>query len=183
MKAITPQQSTLTRQLSPENTALFRDDIKYLRSILNPDQSGKINEEQLFSGIIEERVKVLKGTAIATKFHELFEKAKTRIGKQANAIENAARRALKNLVKDGTLTSKQAVKIHSEAFAAAQIDTNQATLFDSTGGPKDPTVAVKLVDQAVNTAIDRLNEFDSGKATAQSRQIIAVKHTPGSIVQ
>lgn len=155
--------------------ASTRDDIKYLRSTLTPDRAGKVNEEQLFAGIVEERVKISYGSEVASKFHERFVLAMSRIGKKSNVVENAARRALRFLVKHDLLTEKAATKIHSQAFAAAQIDNNAKTLYDSIGSGKDTTIATKNVDLAVSTAIYRLNTFDSGKSTAPDRKIIEVK--------
>ena len=177
MKVSAENHTHLANQLknaAVNNAALPRDDLKYLRSVLTPDKAGLVNEEQLFAGIAEERIKISKGTDIATRFHERFELAKSRIGKKANVIENAARRALNFLTKHGLLSSKEATKIHSEAFAAAQIDENKDKLFDSIGGGKDTTVATKNIDQAVNLAADRLNAFDSGNTSAQTRVITEV---------
>ncbi|MBN8550335.1 MAG: hypothetical protein J0M12_13550 [Deltaproteobacteria bacterium] len=153
------------------NAASTRDDIKYLRSVLKPDKNGMVHEEQLFAGIVEERVKISLGSDVATKFHERFELAMSRIGKKSNVVENAVRRALKFLVKHDLISQKQAVKIHSEAFAAAQIDSNKEMLFDGNGGANDKTIATKEVNLAVNTAIDRLNAFDAGKVNSPERKM------------
>lgn len=157
------------------NSSSPRDDSKYLRSVLTPDKEGKINEEQLFAGIVEERVKVTMGVDIAKKFHERFELAMSRIGSKANVVENAVRRALKFMVKSDLLSQKQALKIHSEAFAAAQIDDNKTLLFDSIGGGADKTVAVKEMNRAVEVAIERLNAYDSGKVRPQEREMTEVR--------
>lgn len=170
INSVTPSPQSAT---SP-STGTY-DDVKFLRSRLTPDAAGKVNEEQLFAGIIEERIKISVGTPVAAKFQALFQTARAQIGNRANATENAARRALQTLIRDGSLTKQQALKIHSEAFAAAQLDKNQEVLFDSTGGKKDRSVAVAAVDDAVARAIRQLNAFDSGKAVATTRPIVEVK--------
>ena len=71
------------RYLQPLGTAKLsvagdspRDDVKFLRAALVPDADGKINEEQLFAGIVEERLKIRRGRAIAGRFRTLFDEAK-----------------------------------------------------------------------------------------------------------
>ena len=166
--------AALSNTATLARTERIYDDAQYLRSRLSPDSKGNVNEEQLFAAIIAERIKVTVNPAVAEKFEVAIEKARKAIGKRANAEENAARRALNELVKSGTISKTGAQKIHAEAFAAAQLDKNPEKLFDSTGGKKDRTQATAPVDIAVQNAIKALNRFDSGKETATPRAIIEI---------
>lgn len=160
-----------------------RDDVKYLRAALVPDADGKINEEQLFAGIVEERIKVRRGGEMAGRFRALFDAARASMGRTANAIENSARRALNALTQEGQLSATEAVTIHSEAFAAAQLDAEEESLFDSIGSRRDKTVARKEVDAAVAGAIARLNDLDAGRSTSKRRPVLEVKYQAGGIGQ
>jgi hypothetical protein len=143
------------------NTFSFED---ILNNLMPTGQQEKINEEQLFSVLIEERLTTLKGAEAASAFHQRFETYKTELSRNDGYIpeEDAARAALKDLVKEGVLSTEDAEKIHAQAFQAAQIDNNTAALYDSFGS----TMAVTMVKLALQSSSEKMSLFDSGKLDA-----------------
>jgi len=80
--------------------------------------------------------------------------------------EQAANEALDALIATGTLNREEATAIRSEAFAAAQLDSNLAALYDSRGGGKDPTIAVATMEEALLKARIMIEKFDNGEQEA-----------------
>lgn len=139
-----------------------------VRGLLKPDQANNVNEEELFAALVQERVYSLKGQEAGDAFKATFEKSK-----MENAglngyvfLENAARDALKEYQSSGALTAEEADRIHSEAFRAAQLDSNHTALFDGHGGPNDPTRAVASIDAALTAAGALLAKYDAGSEEA-----------------
>ncbi len=139
-----------------------------LKQVLHLEDGNKVSEEELFAGIIQERIKALKGDEGLAKFQEYLgaEKAARTRPDGMIAVEDAARAALKSLVKDDTLTQAEGDKVHAEAFGAAQLDDNLQALFDGRGGPNDPTMAVAQLESALKTAKSRLNAYKTGTESA-----------------
>ncbi len=122
-----------------------------MRAVLTPNSSNEVSEEELFAAMIQERVSSVKGEAGLKQYQELFEKEKMQRKYSDGSVqmEAAARGALRNMLKAGGLTTEEADQIHSEAFAAAQLDDNKDQLFDGKGGPNDPTRAVATMESAL----------------------------------
>jgi hypothetical protein len=135
-----------------------------LGNLLPANQKENINEEQLFAALIEERLTTLKGTESAKAYHQLFTSYQESMvyAKGSPKIEEAARAALSDLVTKGTLTTKEAEKIHAQAFRAAQIDGNSKALYDSFGN----TMAVTMVNLALAASKKLMAQFDSGEVQA-----------------
>lgn len=124
----------------------------------------KVNEEQLFSALLEERLTTLKGTELASTYNQYFEDHKSQMTTADGYIpvETAAREALRDLVEDGSLTMEEAEEIHAQAFQAAQFDSNKGALYDSFG----TTMAVTLVEMAMQSSSAMMASFDSGELDA-----------------
>jgi hypothetical protein len=143
-----------------------------LKAFLSPDKSNKVSEEELFSALVQERIKKTKGESALSEFKGLFESAKKRLQKPNGFIpvEDAAKEALKEFRDAKKITKEEADSIYSQAFAGAQLDQNKEALFDGRGGPNDPTIAVADMEQALLLSGALIGKFDSGaeKVTART---------------
>ncbi|RMD88141.1 MAG: hypothetical protein D6808_00185 [Candidatus Dadabacteria bacterium] len=139
-----------------------------LRSLLKPDGANKVNEEELFAAILQERIKKLKGEDAAKKFSEFFNnnKAEMRRADGYVPVEDAARKALNQMVESGELSTDEGERIHAQAFKAAQLDDNKDALYDGRGSGSDPTIAVSDMEAALVSSRVMIEKFDSGEADA-----------------
>lgn len=144
-----------------------------LKAFLAPDQSNKVSEEELFSALVQERIKKTKGESALSEFKTLFESAKQRLRKPNGfvPVEDAAKEALKEFRDTQKISKEEADTIYSQAFAGAQLDQNKDALFDGRGGPNDPTIAVAEMEQALLLSGALISKFDSGAETATTRML------------
>jgi len=150
---------TISTQDTAQSSSAFD---ALLTKIIAPSGQGEVNEEELFAGLIQERIVKLKGNEAGDSYANKLASTKASNG----SLEEAARGALKELIADGTLTGDEASIIHAQAFKAAQLDDNADTLFDSRGGPNDPTIAVAQLEAALLSARTMVEKFDSGEEAA-----------------
>jgi len=139
-----------------------------LSSVMQPDQANQVNEEELFAAIIKERISTLKGEDAATQYHTILTQRNTELTAINGypCAEQAGNEALDVLVFTGVLTTEEATAIRSEAFAAAQLDSNLTALYDSRGSGEDPTIAVASMEEALLKARLMIEKFDSGELEA-----------------
>lgn len=151
---------------SPSAQALSFSEI--LNGMLSPDAQGQVNEEDLFSALIDERLTSLKGETVATAYTDRFAANQNELitATGRTSVEDSARKALKSLMEDGLLSQGDAESIHAQAFKGAQLDDNATALYDSLGSSYDNTIAVTLVEMAIQSAASKVTSFDSGKADA-----------------
>ncbi|MCB0320083.1 MAG: hypothetical protein KDD60_04100 [Bdellovibrionales bacterium] len=137
-----------------------------LRALLSPDSSNQVNEEELFAGIIQERLDSTKGTGAAEDFAFQFAQHKDELARPdgLTSVEKAANRALKDMVTAGHITSEEATEIRTTAFQAAQLDSNTSALYDGRGGPGDPTIAMAELETALQRASAAMAALESGAA-------------------
>lgn len=168
-----PLTRTVARATEEKPSAATDDFTKLMQDILSPGTDNKVSEEDLFAGLIQERIKALKGEEALTKFKKLFDEEKASNTKKDGYIpvEVAARSALKRFVASGELTKEEGDKMHSEAFGAAQLDNNKLSLFDGIGGANDPTKAVELMEKAILMAKTKLEAFEKGTETADVKKL------------
>ncbi len=161
----TLQTSSVSEQSTTSETTAEQVSFADILSDFVPlDASEEINEEQLFSAIVAERVEGLKGTEALEQYQESFESYLSSM-EQSNGyvpVEDAARAALDALYEDGVLSLDEAESIHAESFQAAQLDDNTDALYDSLGS----TIAVTMVDMALESSSAMLAAFDSGEMDA-----------------
>lgn len=145
-----------------------------LRQILPvSDNAAEVNEEQLFAALIFERLNSSAGAEVANQFKDLLE-SKANSFRRSNgntSYEDAARGALKELAKQGVISVEDADKVHSEAFQAAQLDTNTEALFDSIGGGNDATRAVMSLEDALVAAKGMLDKLLNSSVELTSRPV------------
>lgn len=149
-----------------------------LSDFLPEGTTEKINEEQLFSAILAERIEGMKGSDALESYQEAFEKQLSALqyGNGYIPVEDAARAALKVLVEEDVLSLEEAESIHAQAFQAAQLDENKDALYDSLG----KTMAVSMVEMALESSTDMLTAFDSGEKDA-GRMSLDYQQAPYSI--
>ena len=144
-----------------------------LRALVRPDQANKVSEEDLFSALVQERIKKLKGEETLKEFQGMLQTSQDEMKKADGFIpmEDATKAALLKLRESGKLTDEEADSIYSQAFAGAQLDDNENALFDSRGGKGDPTVAVATLEQALLSSRVTIEEYEKGTKTAPKRSL------------
>ncbi len=141
----------------------------YLKSVLKPDSANQVSEEELFAGIMGQRVKELKGDAAAGQYDQAFQMGMQKVVHDDgfSSHEEAAQIAMQELVAQGVVTKEEADKIAGEAFQAAQLDDNTEALFDNRGD----TVALATMEAALFRAREALDKVTKGETTAALRPI------------
>lgn len=165
VSSVEGDSSGVTNDSGSQNQALSSFEAILGKLLPGTGSSGdKVNEEQLFSALLEERLTTLKGAELAATYNQYFEDHKGQMTTSDGYIpvETAAREALRDLVADGSLTTEEAEEIHAQAFQAAQIDNNKGALYDSFG----TTMAVTLVEMAMQSSSAMMASFDSGDLEA-----------------
>lgn len=165
VQALSPTTGPITREAETNGDTQATSDFDTLmRGVLKPDQANNVNEEELFAGLVLERVYALKGQETGDAFRGVLDQHKTLNTGNGGYVfnEKAARDALKAFQESGKLTVEEADKIHSEAFSAAQLDDNKTALFDSIGGANDPTRAVASIDVALAGAKALIEKYTAG---------------------
>lgn len=139
-----------------------------LNGMLSPDTQGQVNEEQLFSALIDARLTSLKGEKEAAAYKDRFEtnQSAMMMATGRTSVEDSARKALESLMNDGLLSQAEAESIHAQAFQGAQLDDNATALYDSLGSSYDNTIAVALVEMAIQSAESKVSSYDSGEVDA-----------------
>lgn len=155
---------------------------RLLTDIIGAKQDGQVSEEELFAGIVKERVTSLKGEEAANKYQTSFEAQKSNLRHPSGytPIEEAALTALRGLVEDGTLSNEEGDKIYSQSFRAAQLDDNHQVLFDDRGSANDPTIAVEKMEIALLNAKNLLSQISSGETEVSSLSLEAASATGAS---
>lgn len=133
----------------------------WLRKMLHPDESGKVNEEALFAGAIQGRLYDLKGRAAAEQYGATYRQIKQDLVEADGgySAENAARLSLRRLESSGVLTQDERALIRDQCFAAAQLDDNTEMLYDSNGTSQ----ATNKVNKAVRSAVQMMDLIDVGQ--------------------
>lgn len=159
-----------TKSESPKATGEFDSTLK---ALISPTDGTKVSEEDLFSALVQERIKKTKGEGALTEFKTIFESAKNRLRKADGyvPVEDATKAALKEFRDTSKISKDEADSIYSQAFAGAQLDQNTNALYDGRGGPSDPTIAVAEMEQALLLSGAIIGKYDSGSETAALRSL------------
>lgn len=166
------QQTTSDSSKKTEETSANFDGAKfesYLKSSLN--SANPVSEEALFASLLEERVADLKG--VDSGFSSMMSSAKSALVRSDGFIplEDAAKNALREFRAAGKITAEEADKVYSEAFAAAQLDSNADVLFDDRGGPGDSSIAVSDFASALIGCKSKLEQIEAGTLVVASRSL------------
>ena len=144
-----------------------------LKALLVADPANKVSEEDVFSALVQERIKAEKGEDALAKFQELLGQSKEAMKKPDGFIpvEDATKDALRKFRDSGEISKDESEKIYSQAFAAAQLDSNKGALFDNRGGPGDSSIAVSSLEDALLASRTKMTAFDDGSETAELRSL------------
>ena len=148
----------------------------YLTKLLGKTGQEEVNEEELFSSVIGQRLSEQSPEAEAfyqSKVKELSASMAREDGYVP--VEDVAKAALRATVDAGKVTSAQAVQINALAFQAAQLDSNMLSLFDGRGDTK----AVATMEEAMFKVKAILDRFDLGDLTLDGRGL----NTPSNVGQ
>jgi hypothetical protein len=144
-----------------------------LRAFISPAAGNKVSEEELFSALVQERIKKSHGDTALGEFSTMLNNCKSRLKKADGyvPVEEATKQALIEFRDAKKLSQEETDKIYSESFAAAQLDENKEVLFDNRGGANDPTIAVATMEQALLLSRAKIESFDSGTSKADIRSV------------
>ena len=144
-----------------------------LKAFIAPGTGNKVSEEELFSALVQERIKKTKGDGALGEFTTILNSCKERMKKPDGhvPVEEATKQALIEFREAKKISQEETDKIYSESFAAAQLDENKEALFDGKGGANDPTIAVASMEQALLLSRAKIESFDSGTSKADIRSV------------
>lgn len=167
------QQGVTASSTTPAQAPASSEFNSFLQGVLKPDSANKVNEEDLFSALVQERVKHAKGDEALKKFQETLTQTKDSMRKPDGyvPVEDATKAALVKARETGLFTKEETDQIYSESFAAAQLDGNKEVLFDGRGGGNDPTIAVALMEQALLSSGASTESFNNGSVKATVRSV------------
>ncbi len=167
------QLGVTASKVAPAVAPATTDFTSFLTGLLTPDEANKVNEEDLFSAIVQQRIKNTKGDETLKGFQETLTQVKESMKRPDGSVsmEDATKAALIKARDAGVFTKEEADKIYSEAFEAAQLDDNKELLFDGKGGGSDPTVAVATMEQALLLSGGMIDKFNDGSLTATIRSV------------
>lgn len=147
-----------------------------VRELVGKKKGNKVHEEEFQFAIATYLIKANKGEIAMDKFTSAFNSSRSR---GANGVENAVKKALRIMVKNGVLSKTEAQDINGASFEAAQLDSNKAALYDGHGGPGDNTIAVMRTGNAINRAVKVLEAIQSGQRDVNARKL-RVRSNKGS---
>ena len=168
-KAIQEVTSTVEQVSETQPSSEGGDFDAMLKSMLTPDAANNINEEELFSALIYERIATLKGEEAAGQYNSALATSKLANTREDGVVnvEQSANEAISAMIEQGVLTEEEASKIRSDSFAAAQLDDNHTALYDSRGSGDDPTIAVMEMEAALLQARANLEQLESGELVSE----------------
>ncbi len=139
-----------------------------LQETLGVKENGEIDEEQFQHGLTKHILDDINPEA-AKEYLAAFSKAR----ESGQAVEDAVKTALQEVVQGGLLSAEDAEKINGVTFRAAQLDDNLEALYDGRGGENDPTVAKASLQEAIAKAEAVFQQAESGELALQARALDA----------
>lgn len=141
-------------------------------SISANNTKTEVNEEELFAGIVEQKVGEESDEArVVYNRHRQTLALELRRSDGLASVEEVALRALEQTVAGGDLDKSKAEEISGVAFLAAQLDGVSDALYDSRGSATDPSIAVASVDVAVSKAMAHFSNVQSGDVVSEPRSL------------
>ncbi|OGI11970.1 MAG: hypothetical protein A2Y40_06720 [Candidatus Margulisbacteria bacterium GWF2_35_9] len=139
----------------------YSSSLSLIKELTGSDNPETINEEQLYTSLIYDRISATKGETAAEKFKELLEEALKENTRDDGYtyVEIAASEALSKMADTEYLTLEEAETINSQAFQAAQLDDNTSELWDSRGDTK----STATTESAIENALKMMSQFESGE--------------------
>lgn len=164
-EVVTQTDSQVENSQDSQESASFENQ---LRAFLSPSVGSTINEEELFAALLQERLQSSEGEETAQVFSERFQSHKSALtrGDGYVNVEEAANRALADLVSEGHITQESHNTIYQHSFMAAQLDDNHSALFDGRGGGEDQTIATGEIESALLAARSAIEALERGELPA-----------------
>lgn len=171
--------ATSTENSETNTTSESSDFDSIIKKFLPGTDSAEVSEEELFAATVGQRLFALKGNEALTKYQEYLESEKLSLTTPSGHIqvEQAAISALKKVVADGLVSSAEGDSVYSDAFAAAQLDSNTTALFDSRGGDNDPSKAVALMSEAMLKIKTYLEADESTRSSQTAMSLESASQT------
>jgi len=140
-----------------------------LRGVVDPELGNKINEEELYAGLLYERIHSLKGAEAAEQYQKALQESKQQLTRSDGYVwvEDAANAALEKVRELELISNDEFNEMKSQAHRAAQLDDNHDVLWDGRGSASDPTIAIAELDVALQSARTLLERIDSGESLEQ----------------
>lgn len=154
----------------------------FLTQILGRSGQDQVNEEELYSGLIGEKLQE-KSTEAYDYYQQQFTQIATARAHPDGyvPVEDVAKAALKATVDAGKVDDNAAEMINGEAFQAAQLDDNTSCLYDGLGMTK----AVGSFDSAVQKIRATMDQITSGAIKVDPRSLGIPSNqgtTPGTLL-
>ncbi|MCC6932323.1 MAG: hypothetical protein IT292_03610 [Deltaproteobacteria bacterium] len=155
-----------------DSTAGNSDFSDYMLKALSVTEGQDVSEEELFAGLISQRLNA-KSDEAAEYYQGELAKFKTSLARSDGyvPVEDAANEALKSAVEAGKISKEEAEQIKGEAFAAAQLDDNKDALYDNRGSAEDPTIAVSKMEAALLSMRTLVEQIESGEVKIDPRSL------------
>lgn len=182
--AVKPTDSTQTgstEQVQSQEGA--KDDFAaYLMKSLGKTGQQEVNEEELFAGIISERLNAENPEA-ATFYDQKVQELSLSMAREDGYVplEDVAKAALQATVDEGKIDLDKAEMINAEAFSSAQLDDNLDCLYDGRGD----TSAVSSMEEAMFKVKQVLDQINAGTLSLEARALDIpsnVGTTPGYMI-
>jgi hypothetical protein len=163
---------TDAKTTGPSTTAATGDFAARMLKFLGKSAGATVNEEELFAGLIQDRLEKINGEA--AEFYAT-EKAKLMVSMARSdgyiPLEDVAKEALKAAVAAGKVEDSAAENVNAEAFAAAQLDDNSEALYDGRGSGSDPTIATAGLESALTSMKEFVEKIESGELKLEGRSL------------
>lgn len=156
--------------------------MSYLKQSLGKFNPSEVNEEEVYSSLIAAQLNK-KDPALAEAYQQQVTDLSQSMVRANGTVpeEDVAKAALKALVDAGKVTEADAAEINGEAFAGAQLDTNNECLYDGRG----TTRAVASAEEAMFKVQSYLDSISSGTAKVAPRSLDVPSNqgtTPGQML-
>ena len=145
VKPVDSEKETNTEEIKTQESS--EDDFSaYLMKSLGRTGQQEVNEEELFSAVISQRLNAENPEA-ATFYDQKVKELSVSMARADGYVplEDVAKSALQATVDEGHVTQEQAEVINGEAFSSAQRDENLDCLYDGRGD----TAAVATMEEAM----------------------------------
>ncbi len=152
------------------NEQVTTDFAQIMSKLLGKTGQEEVNEEELFSRIIE-KLLADESPEAGSYYKEQVQKLSVSMARGDGyvPVEDVAKAALKNTVLAGKIEESKAELIHAKAFTSAQLDATKEALYDGRGETK----AVASLDEAMLKMKMVLEEIETGKVLITGRSLDA----------
>jgi len=153
----------------------------YMKSVMGKTDGQQVNEEELFSALVEKQLAADSSAAAdafrAKKSEYMVSMADAKGHAQ---IEDVTIASLQGIADEGVIDQTRAEEINSIAFRGAQIDDNFSAIYDSIGSGQDTTVALDELASALARSEAVMKGIESGEIDVSPLSLTASSSSSGS---